>query len=158
MLQQIRRLYEHLWWADRRILNALAPEQASPQCSKLLAHLVAAEAIWLARLRGGSAPLPVWPSLSITDCASLLDQNSAGFSQYLGSLSDAELRQSIAYRNSAGTEFCTPVAEILVHVALHGSYHRGQLAAELRRGGVQPPSMDYIEFVRDAPAAARDSE
>ena len=157
MLQHIRRLYDHLEWADHRILSALRSGQESPQCGKLLAHIVAAEAIWLARLRGDSAPLPVWPSLSILECGSLLDQNRSGFSQYLASLTDAALRQSVAYRNSAGTELCTPVVDILLHVALHGSYHRGQLAAELRRSGVQPPGMDYIEFVRSAPAASQNS-
>lgn len=37
MLPYLRRLYEHLFWADGRGLT-------------LLAHLLAAEAIWLARL------------------------------------------------------------------------------------------------------------
>jgi uncharacterized damage-inducible protein DinB len=44
---------------------------------------------------------------------------------------------------------------MLTHVAMHGSYHRGQIAAALRAGGDIPSPTDYIAFVRGAPAATR---
>jgi uncharacterized damage-inducible protein DinB len=40
-------------------------------------------------------------------------------------------------------------------VALHGSYHRGQIALLMRQGGGAPAATDYIAFVRDMPAPPR---
>jgi uncharacterized damage-inducible protein DinB len=40
-------------------------------------------------------------------------------------------------------------------VALHGAYHRGQIAQLLRQNGAQPAATDYIGFVRGVPAATR---
>jgi uncharacterized damage-inducible protein DinB len=40
-------------------------------------------------------------------------------------------------------------------VALHGSYHRGQIALLVRAGGSTPAPTDYIAFIRGAPAATR---
>lgn len=39
--------------------------------------------------------------------------------------------------------------ESLLHVALHGTYHRGQIARELRRAGEESVNTDFIQFVRD---------
>jgi uncharacterized damage-inducible protein DinB len=44
-----------------------------------------------------------------------------------------------------------------VHVAMHGSYHRGQITMLVRDAGAEPQPTDYIAFVRGAPAATRAS-
>ena len=40
------------------------------------------------------------------------------------------------------------VIAVLTHVALHGSYHRGQIAALIRSGGDEPINTDYIMWLR----------
>ncbi len=54
----------------------------------------------------------------------------------------------IVYRNTAGKEFTTALEDILLHVFLHGAYHRGQIAALVREGGDEPKPTDYIQWVR----------
>ena len=54
----------------------------------------------------------------------------------------------VEYRNSRGVVFQNTVAEILTHVALHGSYHRGQIAMRVRAAGGVPVTTDYIVFRR----------
>ncbi|NIP57628.1 MAG: damage-inducible protein DinB, partial [Gemmatimonadetes bacterium] len=49
-------------------------------------------------------------------------------------------------------EFRTPIGEILLHVLLHGSYHRGQIALRMRDVGEEPVNTDLITFVRERPA------
>jgi uncharacterized damage-inducible protein DinB len=39
------------------------------------------------------------------------------------------------------------MAEVLVHVANHGTYHRGQVATLLRQLGKVPIATDYLLFV-----------
>jgi uncharacterized damage-inducible protein DinB len=50
------------------------------------------------------------------------------------------------------------VDDILLHVALHGSYHRGQVALLVREAANKPAPTDYIGFVRGVPAATRQDE
>ena len=51
-----------------------------------------------------------------------------------------------SYRNSAGRDFRNTVEEIVTHVTMHGSYHRGQIARIVRASGGDPPYTDYIQF------------
>ncbi|MGH9479278.1 MAG: DinB family protein [Terriglobales bacterium] len=40
------------------------------------------------------------------------------------------------------------MGDILMHVALHSGYHRGQIAADMRSGGLEPAYTDYIHWRR----------
>jgi uncharacterized damage-inducible protein DinB len=61
--------------------------------------------------------------------------------------------RGIGYTNSAGRSFVTPVGDILLHVALHGQYHRGKVNLLLRQAELEPAPVDFIGFVRGVPAA-----
>ena len=67
------------------------------------------------------------------------------------------LSRGSTYRNSAGNQFTSTLEDILTHVTLHGSYHRGQVASLIRSAGDTPSPTDYIFFARGAPAATRQS-
>ena len=78
-----------------------------------------------------------------------------GYREFLWSLEPAALPRMIRYTNSTGQEFHTTVEDILLHVCMHGCYHRGQIAARLRAVGAEPLPTDYIAFVRGTAAAIR---
>ncbi|HSC58321.1 MAG TPA: DinB family protein [Gemmatimonadales bacterium] len=150
------RLIDHLAWADERTLAALrgAPR---PDASvvDLYAHILGAECEWLARIEGRKAEAAVWPKLTLEECAALAGRNAAALRAFVAGLGAADLGRQVTYRNSAGLEFTSTVEDILLHVALHGAYHRGQVARALREGGAVPNATDYIAFIRGAPAARR---
>jgi len=54
----------------------------------------------------------------------------------------------ISYKNSSGRAFQNSVRDVLMHVALHGQYHRGQINLQLRANGMEPVNVDFITFVR----------
>lgn len=146
----------HLAWADRRVLEALRGAAApDPRAIELFAHVLGAEHVWLARLSGAPAEVPVWPRIVLDECERLADANRARLDAFLESLGPDDLTRSVAYTNSAGQPFTTAIEDILLHVAMHGSYHRGQIAWLLRQGGDTPAPTDVIGFVRGAPAATR---
>jgi uncharacterized damage-inducible protein DinB len=126
-----------------------------PHTLDLLAHVIATEHVWLSRIRGETPEVAVWPQLSLTQCAELATRNADEFLALVESVDETALDGGITYRNSVGAEFTSTLKDILVHVALHGAYHRGQIAAAVRAGGDTPASTDYIAFVRGAPAATR---
>lgn len=155
----LRTLFEHLAWADANVRDALRAMPAeSPERQRALsiyAHLAASEHVWLARLEGRAAAYSVWPDLDLDAAEALAVESAAALQAYVARLSPADLGSQVTYRNSAGQEFRNGVQDVLAHVALHGSYHRGQLALLARQGGGVPASTDYIAYVRGAPAATR---
>jgi uncharacterized damage-inducible protein DinB len=152
----LARLFEHMAWADERALKALrTSEGASELAHSELAHVLGAEHVWLARLEGRPAAVAVWPELSVDQCEALARETRAGFRAFVERQDDTTLERTVHYRNSAGAEFDSKVSDILLHVALHGSYHRGKVAAALRAAGAEPAATDYIGFVRGVPAATR---
>lgn len=145
----LQRLYDHLRWADERVQASLTDAvNPPPQTLDLFAHVVAAEHVWLSRMRGKKPEVAVWPKLSLAQCLELGTRNANEFSALVESLDEVALDGAVTYRNTAGLQFTSSLRDILLHVALHGAYHRGQIAAALRAGGDTPASTDYIAFVR----------
>jgi uncharacterized damage-inducible protein DinB len=143
------RLFQHLAWADRELLTRLEQTEAPPaEAFRLFAHVLAAEHVWLERIQSRTASFPVWPRLMGPECRKLSEKNHAGFRMLLESTSEAGLASLISYQNSKGIAFRTSLRDILLHTALHGVYHRGQIAALMRLAGVEPVDTDFITFSR----------
>ena len=154
MKEYLSRLFRHMAWADARAVDALRRADGASELARAeLAHVLGAEHVWLSRLEGRAATVAVWPDLSVDECAALAGETAAGFRAYVEQLDEDALERAVHYRNSAGAEFDSKVSDILLHVALHGTYHRGKVAAALRAAGADPAPTDYIGFVRGVPAA-----
>jgi uncharacterized damage-inducible protein DinB len=156
MKDHFTRLFQHLAWADARVLESLRSAQ-NPQKRglELYSHILGSEHVWLSRINGTTRQVDVWPVLTLEECERLGKENVAAFRDLVSRLTPDLLEKSITYRNSAGDQFTSTVEDMLTHVAMHGSYHRGQIATALRAGGDAPSPTDYIAFVRGAPAATR---
>lgn len=151
MHSQLQRMYRYVSWADRKSIEALraGPMPAVAESLPLVAHVLAAEHVWLSRLEQRDPRLPVWPTLSLVDCEQLAAENEAGYRSFLETLSENQLADVRQYKNAAGQEFATPVIDILLQVFSHGGYHRGQIAKIIARHGGTPPSTDFIVFARE---------
>jgi uncharacterized damage-inducible protein DinB len=150
----LQRLFAHQRWADERTLAALRGAAAPPEAALArFMHVVAAEHVWLCRIRGERPQVAVWPPFTQDGCAALLGRNQREFEALLAGAGDAALQREVAYVTSDGRPFTNTVADILLHVALHGVWHRGQVAMLMRQHGLEPVPADYIAFVRGAPAA-----
>jgi uncharacterized damage-inducible protein DinB len=143
-------MYEHLNWANQRILETLQSiENENQEVNRLFSHILFGEQIWITRLRGlDSSRLPIWSEVDIEVCAELVMQNEESLTTFLTKLDNIELDKLISYTNSKGTEFKNSVRDILTHVALHGQYHRGQINSRLRADGIEPVNIDFITFLR----------
>jgi uncharacterized damage-inducible protein DinB len=151
MKENFLRLFRHADWANRRVLALLQnTHNPSEKARRIFAHVLAAEQVWLMRLRGeDSSELEIWPDLSLEECAAKVKKNAAEYRQYLEVLSEEKLEEIMTYRNSQGLEFRNPVRDTLTHVSMHGSYHRGQIALLIRSAGHEPVNTDFITFVRE---------
>lgn len=151
---QLAKLIDHLKWADAAVVAALRVAPGSDdRALALYAHVIGAEAVWLARLAGRPADVAIWPRLTIDEASALAARNASELDALIASLDEGDLTREIAYRNSAGHPFRSTIEDILIHMALHGAYHRGQVAIVMRGAEGDPVPTDYIAFVRGAPAA-----
>jgi uncharacterized damage-inducible protein DinB len=92
--------------------------------------------------------MEVWSVLPLTECQAQLRKLSRAWQAYLDCLTPESLEQPIRYTNSKGEDWSNTVADVLTHVVLHSSYHRGQIASLLGGAGETAAYSDYIECVR----------
>ena len=156
MLETIRRQLAHQRWADERALESLERSGGlPPRALEVFGHVLGAQHVWLRRIAQRGADLAVWPSLDLTSAKEWIGRNGADFESVLGGIAADGYLRPVSYRNSAGAEFTSTVADILEHVVLHSAYHRGQVALLLRAAGFEPAPTDFIALRRGAAAATR---
>jgi uncharacterized damage-inducible protein DinB len=156
MRDHFQRLYAHLAWADTRVLQGLRDAQSVlKSIMDLYCHILGSEHVWLSRIKGQAAKYAVWPTLELDECEKLSAENIREYEKLLAGTEPEGFARMITYRNSAGEQFTSSLEDILTHVAMHGSYHRAQVAMLMRQSGETPTPTDYIAFARGSPAATR---
>ncbi len=155
-MNEILRLFDHLYWADARLLEALE-RNGPPAALREFAHVIGAEEIWLARLQGRKPRCAVWPELTASDLRKLMETTHAAYRDFVAELASDLLNESVDYTNSEGRRFTNTIGEILLHLTLHAQYHRGKVNLLLRQSGRNPAPTDYIAWARGAPAATEAS-
>jgi len=142
-------LFAYDAWANAESLQAVRGAATPAAAVRLMAHIAAAEQLWKGRLDADAAPTVVWPDCSVDEIATALGRLAGPWSTFLAGLGPVDLARSVAYVNSKGEQWSTTVEDILLHVVLHSSYHRGQVAYILRAGGFTPPYTDYVHCIRN---------
>ena len=137
--------YNH--WANQLVLNGLMHQELAPETSRgLLSHIFLAEKAWLTRLEGSNPTFSIFQILDWSDLSDLMNQNDQGWKHLLARESDFE--KDIAYQTFAGEPFTSRLSDILAHIFNHGTYHRAQIASQMRQAGLEPVATDYIRFSR----------
>jgi uncharacterized damage-inducible protein DinB len=143
------RMFAYDYWANRQCLAAM---QAAPGVSSdtigRMAHVLSAQKLWFERLRHERQSLPVWPNTSIPGCIALADEMRSLWRSYLMTLQPGAGNEKIEYHNSKGESWSSRVEDVLTHVLMHSAYHRGQIALEMRKAGMEPAYTDFIHAVR----------
>lgn len=149
----LARLVRHAAWANERALTSLRALSPPPDDAlRLFAHVIAAERIYLARMRGEDPfPQDFWPDRSLAAVGAEAGETGRALADFVNARGEDELLRPVRYRNSKGEPYETPIHELLTHVALHGEHHRGQIARLVRAAGGEPAATDLIAFVREHP-------
>lgn len=70
----------------------------------------------------------------------------AGQDAYIATLTPERLSEPLSYVSFSGDSFTRQLGDALLHLANHGTYHRGQVATLLRQAGRKATSTDYLRF------------
>ena len=152
-MQVIRQSLAHSAWADAKLFAALENTPQHTTAWREYNHVLGAAEVWLARLERRAASVGVWPVLGLDQADALREAVAKGYERFTSGLDSGALADVVEYTNSAGQTFHTAIGDILLHVALHGQYHRGKINLLLRQNATEPAPADYISFVRGVPAA-----
>ena len=150
-MKTIKRMMDHLYWADERILDVLEKSEVkNKDLLKLVRHVAVAERVWLSRLQGkGSTQYSLWEEAEdLTAIRTMFEENAEQYRVYIEGFEESELDEMIDYANQSGVPFRTSVRDSLLQVLLHGQYHRGQINRALRIESAEPAQVDYITFAR----------
>jgi uncharacterized damage-inducible protein DinB len=151
IIPYLRRQFAYDAWANSEVLAGLKAEDGSPQLVRplqLLAHIVAAEQLWLERIQKHPQSLPVWPEFTLAQCETHLGELHELWDDHTSRLSTDALAEPITYTNSKAESWTNTVQDILTHVLFHSAYHRGQIAILIRASGRTPAYTDFIHPVR----------
>ena len=111
---------------------------------KLLSHVINAQRIWNSRIYGNPAA-GVW---DITPNELLREMDNENFTSSQDILRSRNPDDIVDYINSKGDSYSNKIKDILFHVVNHGTYHRGQIAANCKEHEIEPLVTDFIFYKR----------
>ena len=148
-VEHLRHLFAYNDWANRRLVVALK-QNGSPRSLQILIHLLITEKEYYERLYGkDSTGFNFWPELIVDDCGTLAREVAEAYEKLLRRFEEDGLDVRTKYRTSEGVPQENTFRELLTHVLLHSSIHRGNIMLKLREDGFEPPKIDYIIYLRE---------
>ena len=153
-------------WASRELVNAAAQlsgeelvrdfSTADRSVLGTLAHVFAADRVWLVRVTGAAMPAQFITerdhSLAVlqTEWPALHQR----WKEWARGLTEESAVQVLSYKDMSGNPWRQPLWKIVLHVVNHGTHHRGQVAGFLRAMGHTPPKLDLIYYYRETEKGA----
>jgi len=107
-----------------------------------MSHILLGEQAWFDRIRGNQPNPNIWEALTIAALWEEQDKNRNSYSK----ITNGDLDRIIRYKRFTGEEYQSPVADILLHLTLHGAHHRGQMATYVSSKGMKPINADFIQY------------
>jgi uncharacterized damage-inducible protein DinB len=146
-------------WADRglyeevsRNFACLSREDLSIML-RILDHMHAVDRIFQHHLQGLPHPFSAPRSDPIPDfdtLAASARETDDWYSMYVSNLAPGELEQPVDFVFTSGKPARLQRNQILLHVCLHGTYHRGNAGALLELRGIKPTARDSVtDFLED---------
>lgn len=146
MNEEFSELFEYNYVFNEKLIVLISEnlQSVSEKTLKLLNHLINAQQIWNARIEN-EKEFEVW---QINDWNIILNINNDNYLKTLSIINEISIDKTIEYTNSKGIKFSNKIKDILFHVINHSTYHRAQIATELKICGIEPINSDYIFYKR----------
>jgi len=149
-------LFRHMAWADAVVWRAVLSHDHDDRTYKLLLHIHQVQHAFLSVWRG--VETPPWRDFSaVLDLPSLAKwarEYHERVPEHLAGVSEEQLDATMEVTWRRWVEKAigrapapTTLAETMMQVSQHSTYHRGQVNARLRERGVDAPLTDFIAWV-----------
>jgi uncharacterized damage-inducible protein DinB len=148
MKKYFLKLYEYNAWANKRVLGTLLRQNVHDEkITQLMGHIVAAQFLWLHRIKGLPPPdVKLWGDYLLDQLVALAEKAGNEWLEYVNSTDNFD--RQMTYKNYVGDPYTNNVEMIMIHLVNHSSYHRAQIAMLLRQKGFEPINTDFITYDR----------
>jgi uncharacterized damage-inducible protein DinB len=158
--KEILELFDYDLWANNRLFETAAqlPLEKYAQDLKAshggihgtLTHIVAEQKMWLGRWTGSrnTSLLQGKDVGTLLELIAIWEKVSSETAQFLSTLSDENLHQSLTITTSNGQQFTHTFQQMMQHLVNHSTGHRSQVSAMMRQLGFVPPAIDLITYYR----------
>ena len=148
MKEYFLKLYEYNAWANKRVLDCLNRQNVSDEkIMSLMGHVVAAQFLWLHRIKALPPPdVKLWGEYKLPQLVTMAENIGAQWLEFVKTTPD--FNRDLVYNNYVGDPYTTNVEIIMIHLVNHSSYHRAQVAMQLRQKGFEPVNTDFITYDR----------
>jgi uncharacterized damage-inducible protein DinB len=148
--------------ANSEILAAMRQfDDASPAkeiAVRVLSHIYAVDRIFAANLTGSehgySSPNPS-QAPSLEELSATIRTSDQWYINYVSLLDEAQLGERIDFIFTDGLPGRMSREEMLMHVTVHGEYHRGQISLILMQNSIAPPGDGFTTFLHKTEASSR---
>jgi uncharacterized damage-inducible protein DinB len=114
----------------------------------MMSHIIGAEVIWLQRINAKAITISAFEPKTAEVLIAMNTDLTEKWMQKIAEIREKSNPMNINYKNLEGVDFSSTFEDILIHICNHGTYHRAQIAQELKMAGIKPPSTDFIIFSR----------
>lgn len=159
MTQPYSQLIDIKRWADRGLYDAvnrnfgrLTSEDASLML-RILDHIHVVDRIFQHHLQGLPHAFRAPRSEEVPEFQVLADsarEVDDWYASYVGNLAESDLEQPVDFVFTSGKRARMRRSEMLLHVCLHGTYHRGNAGALLQLKGITPSRDSITDFLERA--------
>jgi uncharacterized damage-inducible protein DinB len=146
-------------WADLGLYDAVSRNfnQLSKEDSglmlRVLDHIHVVDRIFQHHLQGLPHSFQAPRSATMPDLqvlAASAKEVDDWYSSYVDTLAESDFEQPLEFVFTSGKPACMRRGEIILHVCLHGTYHRGNAGALLQLRGLTPSRDAITDFLEDA--------
>lgn len=135
-------------WANRQMATHLINVGATQDpIARLMNHLLACHNTWLARARGEATKPSPWATFPTETWADVAETFVDQWLAQLTATPEGPARV-VAYTNTSGNAWQSPLYEMVLQLCTHGTYHRGQINQHLAAAGLKALPQDYILYKR----------
>lgn len=146
MSNMLKDLLKYTEAADKRVIAVMNSSVPPEKAIALFSHVLCAQHIWAHRILGLQKQYAVHQVFAPSEFSRISENNII---KLWSIYSDRNLNAIITYTTTSGETFSGSVRDMLFHVINHSTYHRAQIATELRIAGIEPPVTDYIILRRE---------
>lgn len=146
-------------WADRGLCDVVGqnldrlPDEEASIMLRILDHIHVVDRIFQHHLQGSphgfqAARSDVMPDFQAL--ATSMREVDDWYGAYVGSLAESDFEEPVDFVFTSGKPARMRRGEIILHVCLHGTYHRGNAGAVLQLKGLTPSRDAITDFLEDA--------
>ena len=156
------RIFSYKAKANEEILAAMRQfDDASPAkeiAIRVLNHTYAVDRIFAANLRraehGYTSPNP-GQAPSLEELSAAIKTSDEWYVDYVSGLDGTQLAERIDFTFTDGLPGRMSREEMLMHVTVHGEYHRGQISLLMMQNSIAPPGDGFTSYLHKIEASSR---